>query len=32
MLVFHTVVYQTKAVNKLRGQDIEITNEILAGR
>jgi hypothetical protein len=31
MLVFHTMVYQTKAVNKLRGQDIEITNEILAG-
>jgi TnpA family transposase len=31
MLVFHTVVYQTKAVNKLRGQDVEISNEILSG-
>ena len=31
MLIFHTVVYQTKAVNKLRGQGIEIPDEILSG-
>jgi TnpA family transposase len=31
MLIFHTVVYQTKAINKLRGQGIEIPNEILSG-
>lgn len=31
MLIFHNVVYQTKAINKLRAQGIEIPNEILAG-
>jgi TnpA family transposase len=31
ILIFHTVVYQTKAVNKLRGQGIEIPDEILTG-
>ena len=31
ILIFHTVVYQTKAINKLRGQGIEIPNEILSG-
>ena len=31
MLVFHTVAYQTKAINKLRAQGIEIPNEILSG-
>lgn len=31
MLIFHTVVYQTKAVNKLRGLGTEIPNEILSG-
>ncbi len=30
MLIFHTVVYQTKGINKLRAQGIEIPNEILA--
>jgi TnpA family transposase len=30
MLIFHTVVYQTKGINKLRAQGIEISNEILA--
>ena len=30
MLIFHTVVYQTKAVNKLRGLRTEIPNEILS--
>ena len=30
MLIFHTVVYQTKGINKLRGQGIEIPDEILA--
>jgi TnpA family transposase len=31
MLIFHNVVYQTKAVNKLRKQGIEIPDEILSG-
>ncbi|MCK4870523.1 MAG: Tn3 family transposase [Gammaproteobacteria bacterium] len=31
MLIFHNVVYQTKAVNKLRGQGMAIPDEILAG-
>jgi len=31
MLIFHNVVYQTKGINKLRAQGIEIPNEILAG-
>lgn len=31
MLIFHTVVHQTKAVNKLRADGIEIPNEILTG-
>ena len=30
MLIFHTVVYQTKGINKLRSQGIEIPDEILA--
>lgn len=31
MLVFHTVVHQTKAVNKLRNQGVDIPAEILSG-
>jgi TnpA family transposase len=31
ILIFHTVVYQTKAINKLRGLGTEIPNEILSG-
>lgn len=31
MLIFNNVVYQTKAVNKLRSQGIEIPDEILSG-
>lgn len=31
MLILHTTVYQTKIINKLRGQGIEIPNEILSG-
>ncbi len=31
MLIFHNVVHQTKAINKLRADGIEIPNEILAG-
>ncbi len=31
MLIFHTVVYQTKAINKLRGLGTEIPDEILSG-
>lgn len=31
MLIFHTVVYQTKGINKLRAQGVEIPDEILAG-
>jgi TnpA family transposase len=31
ILIFHTVVYQTKAVNKLRSLGAEIPNEILTG-
>lgn len=30
-LIFHTVVHQTKAINKLRKDGIEIPNEILSG-
>lgn len=30
MLILHTMVYQTKAVNKLRGQGIKIPDEILS--
>lgn len=31
MLIFHTVAYQTKGINKLRAQGVEIPNEILVG-
>jgi len=31
MLIFHTVVYQTKAINKLRQQGVEIPSEVLSG-
>lgn len=31
MLIFHTVAYQTKGINKLRSQGIEIPDEILSG-
>ena len=31
MLIFHTVVYQTKGINKLRAEGMDITNEILSG-
>ncbi len=31
MIIFHNVVYQTKAINKLRSQGIEIPDEMLAG-
>lgn len=31
ILIFHTVVYQTKAVNKLRGLGTEIPDEVLSG-
>lgn len=31
MLIFHTVVHQTKAVNKLKSQEVEIPTEILSG-
>lgn len=31
ILTFHTVVYQTKGINKLRAQGIEIPDEILTG-
>lgn len=31
MLIFHTVVYQTKGINKLRAQGVNIPDEILAG-
>lgn len=31
MLIFHTVVYQTKAINKLKQQGVEIPDEILSG-
>ncbi len=31
MLIFHNVVHQTKGINKLRNQGIEVPNEILAG-
>lgn len=31
MLIFHTVVYQTKGINKLRAEGIEIPSEVLPG-
>ena len=31
MLIFHTVVHQTKGINKLRDQGIDIPSEILSG-
>lgn len=31
MLIFHTVVYQTKAINKLRANHLQIPDEVLAG-
>ncbi|HEM6966099.1 TPA: Tn3 family transposase [Legionella pneumophila] len=31
MLIFHTVVYQTKGINKLRAAGIEVPNEVLPG-
>ena len=31
MLIFHTVVYQTKGINKLRAAGIEIPDEVLPG-
>lgn len=31
MIIFHNVVYQTKAINKLRSRGIEIPDEVLAG-
>lgn len=31
MLIFHTVAHQTKAINKLKGEGIDIPIEILAG-
>ena len=31
MLIFHTVTHQTKAINKLRSQGVDIPTEILAG-
>ena len=31
MLIFHTVVYQTKIINKLRSMGIDIPDEILTG-
>ena len=31
MLIFHTVVHQTKVVNKLRQDGMEIPDEVLAG-
>ncbi len=30
-MIFHTVVHQTKAVNKLRQDGMEIPDEVLAG-
>ncbi|MBS0351277.1 MAG: Tn3 family transposase, partial [Proteobacteria bacterium] len=29
MLIFHPIVHQTKAINQLRGEGIEIPDEIL---
>jgi len=31
MLIFHTVVYQTKGINTLRSQGVDIPDDILAG-
>ena len=31
ILIFHTVVYQTKGINKLRAQGMEIPDEMLSG-
>lgn len=31
MVIFHTVVYQTKSINTVRGRGIDIPDEILAG-
>jgi len=31
MLIFHTVVYQTKGINKLRAEGVEIPYEVLPG-
>jgi TnpA family transposase len=31
MIVFRTVVYQTKGINKLRAEGIEISDEVLPG-
>ncbi|MBP9777581.1 MAG: Tn3 family transposase [Rickettsiaceae bacterium] len=31
MLIFHTVVYQTKAINKLKQEGIDVPSEVLAG-
>ena len=31
MLVFHTMVYQTKGINKLKAEGVEIPDEILSG-
>ena len=31
IIIFHNVVHQTKAINKLRGQGVAIPDEILAG-
>lgn len=31
MLIFHTVVHQTKAINKLRNLGVDIPDEMLSG-
>ncbi len=31
MVIFNTVVNQTKSVNKLRGEGVEISDEVLSG-
>jgi hypothetical protein len=31
MLIFHTVAHQTKAINKLRSQGVDVPTDILAG-
>ena len=31
MLIFHTVAYQTKAINDLREAGVEIPDEVLSG-
>jgi len=30
-MVFHTMVYQTKGINKLKAEGVEIPDEILSG-